>query len=249
MRQSLSPGKSFRFDAVQIHSAPEALAEQIVARIRHGELNPGTCLPSQRELARAFEVGLGTVREAVKILNVMGYLEVVPGKGTFIAKSAPVQSRELSGFDRAMEAISLAELMTAREVIESGAARMAAERADPEDLERLRTAVQRMRADCASIESYYQNDFEFHLAVAEASNNPAIFEIVKLLVEGSHRHIGFMNDALGIAMPVNVEKCVNTARKVVHYIERGNPSKSEAAMKAHLNIVGFELKEAFLGES
>jgi len=240
---------SIQFDAIQVHSAPEALAEQIVALIRSGNLEPGSCLPSQRELAKGFQVGLGTVREAVKILNVMGYLKVVPGKGTFISKNDGTKNRELSTFDRAMEAVSLAELMKAREVIESGAARLAAEQADPENVERLRDVVSRMKADSDADESYYQNDFEFHLAVAEASNNPAIFEIVKLLVDRSHHHIGFMNESLGISMPVNVEKCVSTARRVVAFIEQRNGRKSSEAMREHLNIVKTELKNAFLRES
>ena len=41
-----------KFDAIQLHSAPEALAQQIVAQIESGELKPGSCLPSQRRLAK-----------------------------------------------------------------------------------------------------------------------------------------------------------------------------------------------------
>jgi GntR family transcriptional repressor for pyruvate dehydrogenase complex len=148
-----------------------------------------------------------------------------------------------------MEAVTLAELMKARIVIESGAARLAAEHADPENLERLGAAVARLDTDYKDIETYYQNDFEFHLAVAEAANNPAIFEIVKMLVERSHHHIGFMNESLGIAMPVNVQRCVNTAREIFLHIRQGNAPKSEEAMRAHLNVVNYELKNAFLGES
>jgi GntR family transcriptional repressor for pyruvate dehydrogenase complex len=176
-------------------------------------------------------------------------LKVVPGKGTFISENGSISNREISTFDRTMEAVSLAELMKAREVIECGAARLAAEHADPENLERLSGAVSRLNADCKDIETYYQNDFAFHLAVAEASNNPVIFEIVKMLVERSHQHIGFMNDLLGIAMPVKVERCVNTAREVFAYIKEGNAPKSDEAMRAHLNIVNYELKQALFGES
>jgi GntR family transcriptional repressor for pyruvate dehydrogenase complex len=241
-----SRGNSVRFDAIRVHSAPEALAEQIVERIRSGKLTPGTCLPSQRELARVFQVGLGSVREAVKILNVMGYLEVIRGKGTYISSNLSQRINRLSPFDRAMEAVSLAELMRAREVVETGAARLAAQQADTEGIERLREVTTRMGEESADKEAYYRNDYAFHLAVAEASDNPAIFEIVKLLVDKSLHHIDFMNESLGISMPDNVDRCVNTAKKVVFFIERRDDSESENAMREHLNVVNLELNKEFL---
>ena len=240
---------AMKFDVIRVPSAPEALAEQIVDRIRSGELTPGTCLPSQRELARVFQVGLGSVREAIKILNVMGYLEVIRGKGTFIAKDVSNSAKPLSPFDKAMEAVSLAELMRAREVVECGAARLAAAQADAESIERLKDVTARMKRDESDLEEYYRNDFAFHLAVAAASDNPAISEIVKLLVDKSHHHIGFMNESLGISMPVNIERCVDTAQMVVSSIERGNGKKAGEVMKAHLNIVGLEIERGFLGKA
>ncbi len=77
-----------KFDAIHVRSMPEVLVQKIVARIKSAELKPGSCLPSQRQLAKMFNVGLGTVREAIKILDIMGYLEVIRGKGTFVSKSA-----------------------------------------------------------------------------------------------------------------------------------------------------------------
>ena len=94
----------------------------------------------------------------------------------------------------------------------------------------------------------HRNDFDFHIAVAEASNNPAISEIVRLLVDKSHHHIGFMNKSLSISMPANAVKCVNTDRKVVSCIALGSGLKSSEAMKEHLNIVFFELEKEFRGK-
>jgi GntR family transcriptional repressor for pyruvate dehydrogenase complex len=178
-----------KFDAIRVHSAPEALAEQIVERIRSGKLTPGTCLPSQRELARAFQVGLGSVREAIKILNVMGYLEVIRGKGTFISKDASTAEKPVSLLDKALEAVSLADLMKAREIVECACARLAAEAADEEGIERLKGTTEAMVASLEERETFYEQDFVFHIAVAEATNNKALLEIVKLLVDRAHNHI------------------------------------------------------------
>ena len=58
---------------------------RIIEKITGGELVPGSRLPSQRDLARMLGVGRSSVREAINALVVMGYLEPLQGKGTFIS--------------------------------------------------------------------------------------------------------------------------------------------------------------------
>ena len=149
------------FDAIHIHSAPETLVEKILEQIKNGQLKPRDCLPSQRDLARMFQVGLGTVREALKILNALGCVEVLRGKGTYISENALDFQNESPTIDNVLEAVSLAELMKAREVVECGAARMAARKADSESVQKLRRITSQMSADGLYSQSYYENDFKF----------------------------------------------------------------------------------------
>jgi len=232
-----------KFDAIRIHSAPQALAQQIVDSIGSGKLRPGSRLPSQRELAKAFEVGLGSVREAVKILDVLGYLQVLPGKGTFVPDQGPKQMEVNFPANQATAAASLSELMAARKVVECGAARLAAQQQDKASVKRLKTITSRMKRESDDIDAYYRNDFAFHLAVAKASHNSVILEIAKMLVEKSHHHIGFMNEGLGISMPENVDRCLNTAQNVVACIARGHGQQASRAMEAHLGIVNVEINK------
>jgi GntR family transcriptional repressor for pyruvate dehydrogenase complex len=233
------------FDAIHIHSAPETLVEKILEQIKSGQLKPLDCLPSQRELARMFQVGLGTVREALKILNALGCVEVLRGKGTYISENALDFQNERPTIDNVLEAVSLAELMKAREVVECGAARMAARKADPESVQKLRRITSRMSADGLYSQSYYENDFKFHIAVAEASGNQAILEIVKLLVDKTMQHINFMNTALGISLPASMGQCVGSAIKVVDFISSGNAEGAGESMFAHLNTVNASLLKEF----
>ena len=148
------------FNAVQLKSAPGALAEQIIKQIQGGKLTPGTLLPSQRELAKIFKVGLGSVREAIKILDVMGYLEVIRGKGTFVSKSlATSEQKKVSHLDRVLEAVSLADLMTAREIVECAAAGLAAKSADAESISRLKNITGDMEASFNDTDIFYDLDF------------------------------------------------------------------------------------------
>lgn len=238
-----------KFNAIHVTSAPEVLVQQIADQIQNGELPPGSRLPSQRSLAKMFNVGLGTVREAVKILNALGYLNVIQGKGTFVSERAARAEQEGVRLDKALKAISLADLMKARELVECEVACLAASHADLESIKLLKRITHDMEASFKDTQMFYDLDFAFHIAVAEAANNKALLEIVKLLVDRAHNHIGFMDNSLSISMPFNVEKAVSTARNVVNHIESGDGDKARTEMNRHLNIVNYELQKEFPDET
>jgi GntR family transcriptional repressor for pyruvate dehydrogenase complex len=238
-----------KFDAVRLTSAPGALTEAVIKQIKAGELVPGDCLPSQRELARQFEVGLGTVREAIKTLDAMGYLEVIRGKGTFVAVTALEKANGTAKIDKTLEAVSLADLIKAREIVECGAARLAADLRDAESIARLKRITAQMETSLRDADRYYKLDFDFHLEVTKASGNQALYELAKLLVDRAHGHMNFMSESLHIAMPFNVEKAVLTAREVVAHIAAGEGERAAASMHTHLNIVNLELTRQFFAKS
>jgi GntR family transcriptional repressor for pyruvate dehydrogenase complex len=88
------------FETIRRSSAPEMVAEQIINKIAGGELAPGSRLPAQRDLARMLGVGRSSVREAINALVVMGYLEPLQGKGTFIKAVLPCQVTRISKSSR-----------------------------------------------------------------------------------------------------------------------------------------------------
>ena len=236
------------FNAIRIHSAPEALAQQIVDQIKNRKIDPGAPLPSQRELAKLFQVGLGTVREALKILNAMGWVEILRGVGTYVRADALTRQPDALAFADALEAVSLVELMTAREVVECGAARLAAQTAHGDSVRGLRDITARMASVGVDSDAYYENDFKFHIAVAEASENQALIEIVKLLIDKSHSHVDFMDNALGISQPANMHRCIGSAIRVVDCIAAGAAEDAAEAMQAHLATVNRRLMKGLGGE-
>lgn len=237
-----------KFKALQVHSAPEVLVEEILQLVTSGELQPGMRMPSQRELARMFRVGLGTVREAVQILHAMGYLEVIRGKGTYIAQEALNKEKNGLHLAKVLEAVSLADLMKARVMVECGAAGEAAEKAEKDDIDRLHEALEKLKAGCQSNEIFYQVDFELHLVLAAATNNKVIYEIDKLLVDKSHYYIGFMGKSLKTFEEVNLRRSVETWQQIIRAIKNRKSEAASAAMHEHLNIVNYELEVEFLPE-
>lgn len=237
-----------KFNALRINSAPDVLVEEIISQIKSDKLLPGEVLPSQRELAKLFNVGLGSVREAIKILDVMGYVKVVRGKGTYISKQVPTDTNGDSHFENTLEAMSVAELLQAREIVEIGAAKLAATQAEKENIRKLEKLAADMDESFNDTQTFYKLDFEFHIAVAEATNNQAIIEIVKILVNRAHNYVSFMSESLNIALPFTVEKAVSTARKVIDRIRSKDEKGAESSMREHLNIVNHELDKEFLSQ-
>jgi Bacterial regulatory proteins, gntR family len=76
------------FQPVHKTRASRAIEAQVRALVAGGQAQPGDRLPSERALAQALGVGLSTLREAVRILEIVGLLDVRPGEDTFVAEPA-----------------------------------------------------------------------------------------------------------------------------------------------------------------
>ena len=226
------------FKTIQKRSAPEIIINEIVQHVKSGELKPGDKLPTEREMSLMFGVGRSSIREAIKGLVLSGYLESAQGKGTFIRKDIPVNDLNLTNFQNALAAEQIIELMELREILECNAVKLAAERARSEDIQRICEALERMQTCQADIKKFYDPDFDFHVAIAEATHNEMICEMMKRIVKKSHEYYEkFLPDRL-----CPPEQAILTARQIVSCIENGEAQKASRYMKAHLDLVKIELR-------
>jgi len=141
---------------------------------------PGAHLPTEDEFADKFRVSRIVIREAMKMLEDRGVVEVRAGRGTIVvpAKSDRVKSSlyrliRSSGTPMLQEMLLLLEL---RGVLEESAAGLAAVRATDADLAEAEAALKSMR-DGTVAEAVHAADLQFHIAIARASGN-RFFEIV-----------------------------------------------------------------------
>src|SRR5262245_52716331 len=116
--------------SIRRENLPAGIAAELRRRIRHGEIEAGGRLPGHRELAAAFSVSVGSVREAISMLISEGLIETRAGLGTFVADGAPASPSAKTG--RPLTRREVEELVEAREVIEVELAALAARRAVPE---------------------------------------------------------------------------------------------------------------------
>jgi GntR family transcriptional repressor for pyruvate dehydrogenase complex len=227
-----------QFKTIQRSSTPEIIINEIIQHIKSGELKPGNKLPTERDMSQMFGVGRSSIREAIKALVLSGYLESSQGKGTFIRKDLPISDMTLSNLQHTLAAEQIIELMELREILECNAVKLAAERANSEDIRRIKEALKRMQDCKADFKKFYAPDFDFHVAIAEATHNEMICETMKQIIEKSHEsYEKFMPDRL-----CPPEQAILTAKQIVSCIEDREAEKASQCMKAHLDLVGIELQ-------
>lgn len=228
------------FETIRKSSAPEMVAEQIINKIDDGELAPGTRLPSQRDLARMLGVGRSSVREAINALVVMGYLKPIQGKGTFINKVLPAADQGFDQLHVAFSAGSIFDLMEARELLECRAAALAADRADYDQINNLKTALQGLKDTETDYKIFLDADMQFHTAVAEASGNIVLGELTKLVLEKVVSH--HQNMKTSRLPPAYRKVSIRTAKQVVDAIHVGDSDGAADWMAEHLDAIRDELK-------
>ncbi|TDS10238.1 FadR/GntR family transcriptional regulator [Sphingobacterium paludis] len=155
-------------------SLAEEVSERIKAKIKTGEYGLGSRLPTEPALMQVFGVGRSSVREAIRMLANLGYLDVQQGVGTFVAGS---DGNEALG--EVFEKAPLADLLEVRQLLEIRIAEKAAENRSTKDLGRMAAALKKRKieADAGALETCIEADIAFHQAIADACGNPILMEL------------------------------------------------------------------------
>lgn len=166
------------------------IARQVIDRIRHGlfsgDLKPGDQLPTETELCEIWGASRTPIREAIKILEYMGIVEIRRGEGMFIcSKVRPAVLNPLV-LRLLLMAHSSNDWLEFRLMIESGNAQLAAEKITDEDLDRLEANLREM-TECVKnggfVDELVALDLEFHGLVAAATHNPLIEELSREILK------------------------------------------------------------------
>jgi len=155
----------------------ELVAEQIRSRILRGELKQGDRLDSVEQLAKQFQVGRSTIREALSALRAMGLVDIRQGEGTFVASFNLAKLAEPIGRFLSLNQEEMLEFFEVRKIIESGAAGISALKHQPHHLEAMRQALDEMERAAREEDGDTRGemaDAHFHLAIAEATQNSVL---------------------------------------------------------------------------
>ncbi|MBM4423764.1 MAG: FadR family transcriptional regulator [Chloroflexi bacterium] len=146
-------------------------ADRLRTMIFSEQIKPGQLLPPRKELAAQFGVGIATVHEAVKSLAAVGLLESRPGKGTWVSHNALQSVIHPSMILNRFGAIDAQTIYEARLALEVSLAELAAQKATPEEIQRMFDALDAAQKVIDDDAEFVRSDWEFHMAVAKATHN------------------------------------------------------------------------------
>jgi len=221
------------YEPIQTERLYKQIVDQIERRIAAGDLKLGDQLPAEPELAQQFGVSRTAVREAVKALCEKGLLEIRPGRGTFVINERPDVIRHslslLMSLDPTEGSRSLVEV---REILEPEIAALAATRITEEHIATMREAVAMMDTALDNVDVFVEADLDFHLALAEASQNliiPALIDTIIDLLREQRRQTGLVNGGL--------KRGQYHHKKILEAVIRRDPEAARIAMQRHLEQV------------
>jgi len=151
-------------------------------QLMSGELKAGMKLPSERALGETLGVSRGYVRIALAKLEHYGLIETLPQRGTIVVglgtKAISGLIASIGSFDETFEPASLFEIRT---LLETFAARRAAERSKSDDLTEILKWHSEFRAKASLGQRGLEEDHLFHLAIAKASANPVCLSLISYI--------------------------------------------------------------------
>ena len=226
-----------RFQPIKQEKISTKIAEQIKSLIATGELRPGDVLPPERELVKVFKVSRASLREALKSLTGMGFLEITPTHRTIVKSLAAGRITEPLDHLIREDIHTIFELIEVRMAIETWNAHYAAERANDEDIARLESCIESMRVKIKQHSSAVEEDANFHIAVSQAAHNKIqthlMFSIYDILRESI---ANYFDD-------FKLNYILDQHYRVVEAIKKKDPVLAGRRMREHLDYVESVVKE------
>jgi len=209
---------------------PEQLAQELEKLLQDGVWGPGMQIPPERELAQRFGVSRASVRDALRILELHGWLEIRQGGGTRVAQPAEGFGKRLRS--RLHEPAFVSELFEMRRILEPAAVALAARRVGAEELAKLDQLIEEQKAAFANRFKFVELDMDFHQVLAEASGNTVLCEVLRLLsVELRQTR---MTATAKRFLPDNT---LLEHQQILEAVRRKKPERAKEAMLQHLDTV------------
>ena len=219
------------------------IVSQVEERIRElidsKKYTEGMKLPTENELCQSMNVGRGTVREALRLLQAKGLVEIKPGRGAFVASKQAVDINPVVWLVQNEK--ELRDAIEVRNALEPVAARKMAETASEAALRRLK----KIHADfLAAVKAgdtvqIAELDELFHGWIVRESGNQLLNEINVHLIQGMHT---FRNKTFTV--PENVRNAVEPHTRILNAITGRDGNAAEQEMRKHLKMVNEDLSSS-----
>jgi GntR family transcriptional repressor for pyruvate dehydrogenase complex len=243
-KPTLTAGASVQFKTVQKARRYHQVAEQIQQLIAQGVLKPGDRLPAERDLASQLGVSRGSVRDAIRTLEVTGLLESHHGRGTVIrdlsTDSLVVPLASVLVRKRGM----VAELLDVRRMIEPALAARAAQYASGAQIAQLEDILRRQRDKMRLGEDTIAEDSEFHRTIALAAKNSVVLRVLDVLMD-------LLRESRNQSLQVRGrrERSYAGHLRLLNAIKRRDPTGASRSARQHLTEIQRVVMRQFRSEA
>lgn len=230
-----------RSGVARIHAQPiirpERLSDQVIESLRSdiesSRITPGSRLPSEKELAKSFNVSRTVIREAIWRLQADGLVISRQGSGIYVTHPSEVVRSFRLGLSDATSKTSTRELYELRIGVECQTASLAAARRTKSDLVALEKLLEKLQSAAHDLQRGVELDVSFHHMIAKLSKNSALLrfeeflasvltEAVRLARENSSRYEG---------LP---DLVMHEHAAIFDAIRHGDPEQAHNTMREHL---------------
>lgn len=207
----------------------EEIVKQLKDLINEGSLKLGDKLPNERDLSTQMNVSRTSMREALRSLEMMGFIESKVGEGTFIKEITidniidPFSSILLK--DKKL----MLELIEVRLLLEVEIAKIAAKRVDSNEILDIENALNIMEKEIEEGEIGIEGDNTFHNALAKAAGNYAMYKMLNMCGD-----LLSSNRLATLKIPNQPQKSLEDHRKIFQAVKNGNEKEAAILMKQHL---------------
>lgn len=221
------------YKVVSSNRMSEAIVEQIRGLIRSEQLRPGDRLPSERDLGERTGVSRVTIREALRVLEAGGLVEIRVGArgGAFV--TTPTSSKIGTGLADliSLSPLTATEVTEARQVFELGIIPIVIERATDEDIDELRSMVAQHQAALKKGAYAMSMSADFHVKVAACTHNAAI----EALMHSFHGPMLMSLREAQVVAPSMGMRGTNEHRDFVEAVAARDVHRAEEIMRGHLD--------------
>lgn len=216
-----------------LESKEKMIISEIKTLINTKNLDPGEKLPSERLLAERIGVTRGSIRNAIQKLESYGLLKSMPQSGTFISNLGRAALNGMIDQILNLPEPDFKSLVETRIFLEIKSVRFAAIRHTAEDLERIEQALEDYRTKTLSGKESVEEDLLFHLAIAQASHNPSLNQLMlsitpQIITDFEKYHVCKSDMALS---------AIKEHEAIVEAIRTKDPDQAELMIKEHFSVL------------
>lgn len=221
------------YTAVSSNRMSEAIVAQIRGLIRNEQLRPGDRLPSERDLGERMGVSRVTIREAMRVLEASGLIEIRVGARGGAIVTSPSSTKIGTGLADliSLSPLTAAEVTEARQIFELGIIPLVVERATDADIAELRQMVSEHQQALKNGEYGMPMSAAFHVRVAACTHNAAI----EMLVHSFHGPLLMSLREAQVAAPLMGHRGTNEHRDFVEAVAKRDVERAEEIMSTHLD--------------